>query len=720
MFKRFFIKKFVNYAYRVRIDGLENVYHTNPVVFIANHVSYMDAALLHKYLPGSPIVLIKSGLEATLHDDSKSIRVYENYDQASQMVQGYLKQGKSVCIFPEEQITSNGNMSAFNQDFLNEISDATAPDIEFLIVSIGLMWGSIFSKFYGKVKLRKPKRLPYPVLISIGQAQKLQYLDAGDLRQQLNELSAESETKPNPDDLSFPRHVMRMLKRRPLAKMVKDLEGKTLSNMKFLISTLVLAGKIRKTFAYEKQYVGLFLPPSIGGAIAGIAASFADKAPVFLNYTAGERVLLFACENCEIEKVITSRKFIELSGIEPPIGAIYLEDWMQTITLADKLKALFYVIAPINVAAQELFPRNDQDLQRPATVLFSSGSTGTPKGVVLTQHNIFSNMRSVVRILGLNNDDTILGSLPFFHSFGFLTALWLPISWGIPVTWLANPLDAEAVSKIAGRDRVTMLFATPTFLQGYIRKCKKEDMQYLRLVFTGAEKLPIKTSEGFYKAFDVMPIEGYGTTELSPVVSINIPHDIQDVGKKIGEVGSIGQTIPGVAVRVIDPSTGEVLKVGQEGLLEVKGPNVMKGYLNDPERTIEVLKDGWYNTGDMAKIDLQGYIFITGRLSRFSKIAGEMVPHIGIEERIQDILEESDKTVLVTGVGDPKRGERLIAFYLNTELDVQLLIQKLRESGLPNLWIPKAKDFHDVPEFPLLGSGKLDLQGLKEMAELYC
>jgi acyl-[acyl-carrier-protein]-phospholipid O-acyltransferase / long-chain-fatty-acid--[acyl-carrier-protein] ligase len=356
-----------------------------------------------------------------------------------------------------------------------------------------------------------------------------------------------------------------------------------------------------------------------------------------------------------------------------------------------------------------------------ATVLFSSGSTGTPKGIVLSHRNLISNLISVSEVLDLQKDDIMLGSLPFFHSFGFIGNFLLPLYHGMTVIYHNNPMDAETIGELIREHQCTTLFATPTFLKAYTRKCSPEQMKSLKLVIAGAEKLTSNISNRFTGKFGITPIEGYGCTETSPVVSINVPAFGSEIGQKVGKSGSVGRPIPGVTAKIVDPDAREAFDTDQEGLLLVSGPNIMQGYLGEPERTREVLQDGWYNTGDMARIDADGYIFITGRYARFSKVAGEMVPHGGIEEEINNILGLTEPRVVVTGVADPVKGERLIVLHLSIDKTPDEIVEELRHRGLPNLWIPKSKHFYHVTEFPILGSGKIDLQALRDLAdELTC
>jgi acyl-[acyl-carrier-protein]-phospholipid O-acyltransferase / long-chain-fatty-acid--[acyl-carrier-protein] ligase len=336
---------------------------------------------------------------------------------------------------------------------------------------------------------------------------------------------------------------------------------------------------------------------------------------------------------------------------------------------------------------------------------------------MLTHYNIASNIEQMGQTFMLNRKDVLLGVLPFFHSFGFTVTLWLPAVLSIGVAFHPSPLDLTAVSELVRDYRVTFLLATPTFLQAYIRRCLPEDFGSLQFVVVGAEKLPERLSLAFEDRFGIRPLEGYGCTECSPVVAVNT-RDFRAPGfRQVGaKRGHIGHPLPGVSVRIVDPETGERLPVGTPGLLLVRGPNVMKGYLGKPERTAEVLRDGWYATGDIAAEDEDGFLIITDRLSRFSKVAGEMVPHIKVEEKLHELAGATDQVFVVTGVPDGKKGERLAVLHTLRPDELQKLLERLPETGLPNLWTPRPNQFFHVEELPHLGSGKLDLRRVHELA----
>jgi acyl-[acyl-carrier-protein]-phospholipid O-acyltransferase/long-chain-fatty-acid--[acyl-carrier-protein] ligase len=336
---------------------------------------------------------------------------------------------------------------------------------------------------------------------------------------------------------------------------------------------------------------------------------------------------------------------------------------------------------------------------------------------MLSHHNILSNIESMRAVFHYSPDDNICAALPFFHSFGYTCSLWLPLLCGFSVAYHPNPLEGAKIAEVVRENHSTLLFATPTFLLAYLRRAKPEDFESLRFVVVGAEKLRPRLADAFEAQFGVRPLEGYGATELSPVAAISLP-DVEAGGlRQVGtKAGSVGHPLPGVAVRIVDPETGARVPPETPGLLLIRGPNVMLGYLNEPEKTAAVLRDGWYNTGDMAVLDNDGFIKITDRLSRFSKIGGEMVPHLAVEEAYQRGLERTDPVLAVAGVADEKRGERLVVLYTAEAGPPDRLRAIITSSELPNLWKPAADAYYPIDSLPVLGTGKLDLKAIKDLA----
>jgi acyl-[acyl-carrier-protein]-phospholipid O-acyltransferase/long-chain-fatty-acid--[acyl-carrier-protein] ligase len=343
-----------------------------------------------------------------------------------------------------------------------------------------------------------------------------------------------------------------------------------------------------------------------------------------------------------------------------------------------------------------------------------------PKRVMLTHHNIATNVEAIDQVVHPKPTDTILGIVPFFHSLGFTVTMWGPLLLDICTAYHFSPLDTRIIAKLVRSRRATILLATPTFLRGYLRRCEPEELKSLEIVVAGAEKLPSALCEAFQQRFGVRPVEGYGTTELSPLVSVNVPRSRSQSLDVDCKEGSVGRPVPGVSVKVVDPETYEPLPIGTSGMLLVKGPNVMKGYLAQPEETAKVMRDGWYVTGDIAMVDNEGFIFITGRLSRFSKIGGEMVPHVRVEEAIYKILgveDEGHQKLVVTSVPDERKGERLVVVHTPLDVSPDEICRQLASQGLPNLWIPGTESFLEVDSIPVLGSGKTDLKALGELAK---
>jgi acyl-[acyl-carrier-protein]-phospholipid O-acyltransferase/long-chain-fatty-acid--[acyl-carrier-protein] ligase len=355
-----------------------------------------------------------------------------------------------------------------------------------------------------------------------------------------------------------------------------------------------------------------------------------------------------------------------------------------------------------------------------STIIYTSGSTGLPKGVMLTHSNVGSNVAAIEDTLRLGEGDTVCGILPLFHSMGYTIALWAVLCTDVKGAYHFSPLDAKIIGKLCMDHDVTILVSTPTFLRSYMRRCSREEFASLDLVVTGAEKLPTDLLEAFEEHFGIRPMEGYGTTELAPVVSVNVPANRAPGGSMAWQrIGTVGRPVIGVKAKIVDVDTGEDLGIDEPGMLLISGPNVMKGYYKMAEQTAKVMRGEWYVTGDMGMLDAEGFIHITGRLSRFSKIGGEKVPHIRIEELLQRMLTDDEEKVFVavTAVPDERKGERLIVFHLPTEKSPAEITKELAGQGLPNLWIPGNDSYFEVDEIPLLGTGKLDLQAVREMAQ---
>ncbi len=522
----------------------------------------------------------------------------------------------------------------------------------------------------------------------------------------------------------LPRKFLRMCRRHMRKAKAADSTGVELSGAGLLTRTLALRRLLRRhVLAPGEQFVGVLLPPSVGAVVTNAALAIDRRIAVNLNYTVTSEVMNSCVKQCGIRHVLTSRRMLEKFDFKIDAEFVPLEDFSGKITALDKIiSAAEAWLMPVFLLERSLGLTRvkPDDL---LTVVFTSGSTGRPKGVMLTHDNVGSNVEAIDAIIRLRDSDVLLGILPFFHSFGYTVTLWTVLALAPKGIYHFTPLEAREVGKLCQRHGATIMIATPTFVRSYQRRCEAENFKTLEVVFAGAEKLPMELADAFEAKFKVRPMEGYGATELSPVVAGNIPPGRGRTSKLEGvKEGTVGRPLPGISAKVIDLDSGEDLGPNRTGMLLVKGPNVMKGYLARPDLTAEVIRDGWYITGDVAEIDEEGFIRVTGRVSRFSKIGGEMVPHIRVEEAINQLLhiDEEDLRAVVTSVPDAKRGERLVVLHTDLGLKPEEICRKLPETGLPALWIPSAEDFRRVEAIPVLGTGKLDLKRVKDLAVELC
>ncbi|MEI7922936.1 MAG: AMP-binding protein, partial [Planctomycetota bacterium] len=461
--------------------------------------------------------------------------------------------------------------------------------------------------------------------------------------------------------------------------------------------------------------------PCAPAAIVNFAVTLLGKVPVNLNYTIGKDVLDSCIKLAEIKTTITSDKALLKFPAKPEGRLISLEKLPARITKSDKGIGFFLArFAPMWLRSLMLPGLRNEKPGNIATVIFTSGSTGIPKGVVLTHHNILCNIWGVESHLGLEKDTGMLGILPFFHSFGFTVTLWAVQILGKMVALHHNPLESRTIGKLLEQNPVSLLVATPTFMGNYIQRIEKKQFLNVRRVLLGAEKLPQDLSDTIYSILNIKAIEGYGCTELSPVVSLNVDHPLtKGNGQQVEGMrsGSVGRPIPGSASKTVDPETGADLPPGEIGLLAFKGPNVMQGYLHNEKATAESIKDGWYITGDIGRIDEDGFIFITDRLARFAKIGGEMVPMKGVEDAIRTICELPPNSVAVVKLPDKTRGERIVVVHVPIPMSPRDVVEKLNQSTMPKLWIPDSRSFIQVETIPILGSGKTDYKGIEKIAE---
>lgn len=714
--------------YRVRVKGLENIPRTGPALLTPNHVTFIDGILLMINLPRPTRFIVYADFVNNPRLNWLA-RMYEvipikadggpkSLIQSLKVAREALNDGSLVCIFPEGALTRTGQIQPFAPGMLKILQGTGAPVIP---VCLHGLWGSIFSFRGGKFFWKWPRLWRYPVSILFGKPI-YEPKDVHQVRFAVQELGAAAMEEKD-GELSPARLFIRSCKKTSKRPRMADSTGLELTGGKLLAGVLAFRKVLlRDVLGPDEKHVGILLPPTVGCGLANLAVTMARRVSVNLNYTMSEKDVNYCIHDAGVKHVITSRKFIEKKPFNLDVPFVFLEDMKEQIRGTDKLLAGIGAFALPAAILDRVLGLTRVKMDDPITAIYTSGSTGEPKGVLLSQHNISATIDAANQVFQVEDSDVVLGVVPIFHSLGYLAALWLPMCLTPKVVYHVNPLDAKEIGKLAQEHGVSILFGTPTFLRGYLKRCGKEQFHKLDLAVVGAEKLPLELAEQFRNKFGIVPSEGYGATETSGPAAVNIPdHRSDAVLQKGTKLGTVGRPLPGVVIRAVDPATREPLGVNQEGLLLIKGPNVMLGYWNRPEKTAAAVKDGWYDTGDMGMVDDEGFVHITGRISRFSKIGGEMVPHLKVEECLSKICEDPTNVdagiqVAVTSVPDPKKGERLIILHKRLHKAVPTIIDELAKEGLPNLWIPSNDAFIEVEEIPLLGTGKLDLRGMKQMA----
>lgn len=494
---------------------------------------------------------------------------------------------------------------------------------------------------------------------------------------------------------------------------------------KILAASLAFSRFIRKET--DKRRVAIVLPPGKAGLIANLAVILAGKIPVNLNFTAGHDAINSSIRQANIDRFITADPFVrKISSFPwpPNRDLIFIERVLPTLKKKIISWAILSKILPTSILGSILgLKKHSGDAE--ATLLFTSGSSGEPKGVVLSHRNVLANVCQFGTRLDLAPNASILGCLPLFHSFGCTVTLWFPIIEGINLVTYPSPLETKRLAELIALHQVDVFLATPTFLRGYMKRIEPAQLSSLKLVVTGAEKLPQSLANAFEEKFGIRPQEGYGLTETSPATNVNLPNPASSpdsISIPSSKNGSVGQMLPGMAIKITDPASDEALPINRQGMIWLKGPNVFSGYLGQPEKSAEVLTpDHWFRTGDVGRVDDDGFLHIEGRISRFSKIAGEMVPHETVEAAINKVLgldSESERRIAVVGVPDEQKGEAILMLStiagLALEQECIDLRYKLLDEGVSSLWCPKR--IIPVSEIPVLASGKLDIKSCESLA----
>jgi acyl-[acyl-carrier-protein]-phospholipid O-acyltransferase/long-chain-fatty-acid--[acyl-carrier-protein] ligase len=720
------ISRFIaNLLYRVRASGTANLPTAGGVLLICNHITYVDVIVLQLACPRPIRFVGYQGLRRNaffnwVFEMSGSISIDNAHPLPGiRAAVKALRAGEVVCICPEGHISRTGQLMEIQRGFETIARQADVP-----VVAAGIdgLWGSIFSFAGNKYLWKSPRLMPTDVFIAFGSATSPDKVSPEWARRELLDLSCAAFDERPVLKRHLGRECVRSLAKRPWRVQVID---RTAGRREIRCGELygavaVLSRRLRATVPGKR--IGVVLPPGAGAFIANLAIAAAGKTPVNLNFTTARAALEASLKLGGIDVVISADLVrAKMPNFPWPVRTL---DLKAEIEAAGGKRAIFpWVVAawilPNQVCANLLGLPKRGDREE-AGLLFTSGSSGEPKGVVLSHRNILANCAQISSLSILPETCSLLGCLPVFHSFGFTVTLWYPLLRGCHVVTVPSPLDTRKIIDAIREERATVLLGAPTFIRPILKKAQSSELRSLDLVVTGAEKLPDDLARGFREEFHIEIMQGYGLTETTPACNINQPHPAvvfstnePQAGKRDG---AVGRMMPGMTARIVDPETWRELPLTDTGMVLFRGANVFEGYLNDPDKTRGAFRDGWFVTGDLGRFDRDGFLFIEGRLSRFSKIGGEMVPHGTLDNKIVELFDldqSAGYNVVVIGVPDASKGEALVLL-TTLELTAEQVREKLLGASVPGLWVPKV--VARVEKIPVLGTGKIDLKGCRGLA----
>ncbi len=710
--------------YRVKVKGLENVPQGGAVV-ICNHLSYIDAVVLQIASP-RPLRFVafsgwaKNPLMRFLFRALGVIPITpKKLTKGGWLACAAVKRGELVCIFPEGAISRTGQLMELKRGFSLIALSANVPVVPAMIDGL---WGSIYSFAGNKYIWKSPRLMPTHVCVAFGPTLTPAQANPGTARRAMLDLGAEAFEERPVLRRHLGREVVRSLAKRPWHETAVDRTGarRPIKSDQLLAAAAALSRHLKKKI--KSQRIGIVLPPGAGALIANLAVSCAGKTPVNLNFSLGRAAAEVCLRLGEIDVIITADALrARIPHFPFPENTL---DFQREMAAMGGKRAIVpwwvaaWVLPNQWVAGLLGLPKLGDNEE--AALLFTSGSSGEPKGVVLSHRNILANCEQISSLSILPDTATMLACLPIFHAFGFTVTLWYPLLRGCRIVTVPSPLETKKIVEAIQQEKATVMVGAPTFMRPFLKRASREELKTLKVVVTGAEKLPMDLYTAFLAQLDIEILQGYGLTETAPATNINQHHPAvvtgtaePQLGKK---AGSVGRLMPGMSARITDPETGHERPLNETGLVWLRGANVFAGYLKDAAKTRAALHDGWFNTGDLGRFDDDGFLYIEGRLSRFSKIGGEMVPHGTVEQRIIEAFgwgQNEGVSIVVIGIPDAVKGEALV---LLTTIDVTSdeLRGKLLEQELPNLWIPRL--IRKVDTIPVLGTGKIDLKASRELA----
>jgi acyl-[acyl-carrier-protein]-phospholipid O-acyltransferase/long-chain-fatty-acid--[acyl-carrier-protein] ligase len=725
---RLLVSRLMATHYRLNVQGLHNLPSEGGVLMLGNHISWLDWAMIQMASP-RPVRFV---MERSIYERWYLRHLLDAFGvipissgssrEALKAVNEALHRGETVCLFPEGAISRNGQLGEFRKGFEQAAMDAEGVILPFYLRGL---WGSRFSRAGEKLKLNRRSGLTRDVVVAFGEPLPIN-ATAPQVKQAVSELSVAAWQTHVATLPTLPEAWLQTAKKLRTATAVTDSTGRPLSHWRFATATLRLSQMIRRRSAGRN--VGILLPAGSAGAIANMAALVAGKTVVNINFTSSREAIATALDKARIRSVYTSRRFLDKLGkkgvdMDPLLAGakVYcLEDLVEQMgTVGNLLMMLAVIVLPAGLLAR-LFVRR-RAASDTAAILFSSGSEGEPKGVELTHTNFMANLTQVSDVLDTRQDDRVMASLPLFHAFGLTVTTFMPLIEGIPMVCHPDPTDALNIAKAIARYRATLLCGTSTFLRLYERNRRVHPLMLdsLRIVVAGAERLSPEVREAFSLKFGKPIYEGYGTTETTPVASVNLPDRLDPDRWKVqvgSKSGTVGMPLPGTAFRIVDPDTLAALPAEEDGLILIGGVQVMKGYLNDAARTSEsiVELDGqrWYKTGDKGHLDVDGFLTIVDRYSRFAKIGGEMVSLSVVEQQARLAIADDDAELVAVSVPDAKKGDRIVLL-TNAEIVTEALRDRLLERQCNPLTIPA--QVMSIDSVPTLGSGKTDFSTAKKL-----